>query len=323
MGDRLGSDSGATPGLAVVAIGGNSLTTRGRNSYQDQYGKLQETCNQIAALARAGWGLVITHGNGPQVGFILRRSELASHEVHSLPLDACGANSQGCIGYALQQNLGNAFRRAGVKRKVATLITQVEVDPKDEAFTLPSKPIGSFLDEPAAEKWREKGWSLMEDAGRGWRRVVPSPKPQSIVELPLLSSLVSAGVVVVALGGGGIPVTRDDLGQLRGIPAVIDKDLASALLAEHLGADLLAICTGVEKVALHFGKPEEVALDHLTLTEARRYLQEGVHFAAGSMGPKVEAIVRYLDQGGQRAIVTRPERLMEAFTGETGTHFSP
>ncbi len=309
---------------AVIAIGGNSLIKdSSHQSVQDQYIAAKETCHHIVGMIRHGWNVVIAHGNGPQVGFILRRSELAAGELHEVPLDVCGADSQGAIGYALQQNLANEFRRYGMDRHAATVICQTEVRADDPAFARPSKPIGSFMDEKMAEVRRQQGWDLIEDANRGWRRVVASPTPVRIVELPAISSLVAAGVVVITAGGGGIPVVAREDGDLEGVAAVMDKDLAAALLANALGAELLLVSTAVEKVALNFGRPEQSYVDRLTASEARRYLDEGVHFAAGSMAPKIQAILNFLDHGGAEAIVTDPANVERALAGETGTHFVP
>ena len=313
----------STPGTAVVAIGGNSLIKdKQHQSVLDQYIAAQETCRHIVAMIQEGWNVAISHGNGPQVGFILRRSELAAHEMHEVPLDVCGADSQGAIGYALQQNLCNEFRRLGVSREAATVICQTEVAADDPAFKNPTKPIGGFMDEEQAERRRKEGWDIVNDANRGYRRVVASPQPLRIVELPAIRALIAAGVVVVTAGGGGIPVVADADGNLHGVAAVIDKDLASALLANNLGADLLIISTAVEKVALNFGTPEQTTVDHLTLAEAKAYLAAGVHFAAGSMGPKIQAVINYLSNGGTTAIVTNPENVARALHGETGTLFT-
>jgi carbamate kinase len=273
-------------------------------------------------MINEGWNVAISHGNGPQVGFILRRSELAAHEMHEVPLDVCGADSQGAIGYALQQNLCNEFRRLNMKREVATVICQTEVAADDPAFKNPTKPIGGFMDEEQADRRRKEGWDIVNDANRGFRRVVASPQPLRIVELPAIKALIAAGIVVVTIGGGGIPVVADPDGDLRGVAAVIDKDLASALLANQLGADLLIISTAVEKVALNFGTPQETQVDHMTLAEAKAYLAEGVHFAKGSMAPKIQAVVNYLSNGGTSAIVTDPENVARALHGETGTLFT-
>jgi carbamate kinase len=306
---------------AVVAIGGNSLIKdRQHQTVRDQYIAAGETCWHIASMITDGWDVVISHGNGPQVGFILRRSELAAHELHEVPLDVCGADSQGAIGYALVQNLENDFRRLGLDRHAVAVVTQVEVAADDPAFARPTKPIGSFLDEATALRRRdEDGWDVVEDAGRGWRRVVPSPAPLRIVEADAVRALLDAGFVVVSVGGGGIPVVAGDDGNLRGVAAVIDKDLASALLATCIDAQLLLITTAVEKVALDFGTPEQRWVDRLTLAEAKERLAEGRHFAAGSMAPKIEAVVQFLERGGEKAIVTSPENVERALAGETGT----
>ncbi len=311
-------------GLAVIAIGGNSLIKdRMHQAVRDQYIAAHETTEHVASMIADGWNVIIGHGNGPQVGFILRRSELAAHELHEVPLDACGADTQGAIGYALTQNLDNVLRRRGLERPVAAVVTQTEVGRDDPAFTHPSKPIGSFMDADEARRRRdEDGWDVVEDANRGWRRVVASPRPVRIVEIDAIRSLVDAGAIVVAVGGGGIPVVSDDSGDLHGVEAVIDKDLGCSLLAQILHADLFLITTAVEKVALNFGTPEESFVDHLSLAEAKRYLSEGIHFAKGSMQPKVEAIVEYLENSGGRAIVTDPSNVEAALAGRTGTHFS-
>jgi carbamate kinase len=309
---------------AVVAIGGNSLIKDTQHqSVRDQYIAAQETCHHIVGMIRDGWNVVISHGNGPQVGFILRRSELAAGELHEVPLDVCGADTQGAIGYALQQNLCNEFRRFGIDRHAATVICQTEVRADDPAFLHPSKPIGTFMDEEMAERRRQQGWDLIEDSNRGWRRVVASPTPVRIVEMPAIRALVDAGLVVITAGGGGIPVIADENGDLDGVAAVIDKDLASALLATELGADLLLISTAIEKVALDFGRPEQRFVDCMTASEARAHLEEGTHFAGGSMAPKVQAVLNYLDHGGKEAIVTDPANVELALRGETGTRFIP
>ncbi len=305
----------------VIAIGGNSLIPdKDHKTVQDQYAAAAETDHHIAALVEDGWDVAISHGNGPQVGFILRRSELASSELHEIPLDYCGADTQGAIGYMLQQNLVNEFRQRGMDRSVVTVVTQVEVDAQDPAFSDPSKPIGSFLDESEAIRRRdEEGWDVREDAGRGWRRVVASPNPVRIVELDVIKRLLDAGVVTIAVGGGGIPVVANANGDLEGIAAVIDKDLASALLANQVDADLLLISTSVEQVALNFGTPDQQWMDHFTLSEVKQHLQEGGHFAEGSMAPKMRAVVQFLEAGGKEALITNPENLERAMAGETGT----
>lgn len=305
----------------VIAIGGNSLIPDGdHESVQDQYHAAAETDDHIASLVEQGWDVAISHGNGPQVGFILRRSEMSSSELHEVPLDFCGADTQGAIGYMLQQNLVNDFRQRGIDKSVATIVTQVEVDSNDLAFANPSKPIGSFMDEADAKRRRdEEGWDIREDAGRGWRRVVASPQPMRIVELEVIRDLLDAGVVTIAVGGGGIPVVTNASGDLEGIAAVIDKDLASALLAIQVDADLLLISTAVEQVALNFGTPEQRWVDQFTLAEVKQYLEEGGHFAEGSMAPKMRAVVQFMEGGGKEALITNPANLERAMAGETGT----
>jgi carbamate kinase len=309
--------------LAVVAIGGNSLIRDDKHkSVEDQYIAARETCQHIADLIEAGWDVAIGHGNGPQVGFILRRSEIAAkHEgMHEVPLDVCGADSQGAIGYALQQNLQNILYQRGIKKKVVTVITQVLVDRADPAFLNPTKPIGGFMDpEEADRRAREQQWTVVEDAGRGWRRVVASPLPKEIVELETVQTLLGVGIVVITVGGGGIPVIDPGDGNYEGTAAVIDKDYASSLLAREIKADLFVISTAVEKVALNFGKPDQKWLDRITLSEAKRYLAEGTHFAKGSMAPKIQAIIWYLEAGGKSALITSPENIGRALRGETGT----
>ncbi len=310
--------------LVVVAIGGNSLIKdRMHQAVRDQYIAAHETTEHIASMVADGWNVVVGHGNGPQVGFILRRSELAAHELHEVPLDVCGADSQGAIGYALVQNLDNVLRRRNLERPVVAVVTQTEVSRDDPAFTHPTKPIGSFMEADLARRRHdEDGWDVVEDANRGWRRVVASPRPIRIVEIDAIRSLVGAGAIVVAVGGGGIPVVTDEAGDLQGVEAVIDKDLACSLLAQILLADVFLITTAVEKVALNFGTPSETSVDHFSLAEAKRYLAEGTHFAKGSMEPKVRAIVEFLEATGGRAIVTDPEHIEGALTGKTGTHFT-
>lgn len=312
-----------TTKLAVIAIGGNSLIkSKQHQSVEDQYDAAYETAGHIAKMIKDGWNVAIAHGNGPQVGFILRRSELARHELHEVPLDVCGADSQGAIGYALQQSLQNHFLDMGLEHPVATIVTQTEVSADDPAFKNPTKPIGSFMDEEEAMVRRERDkWDVVEDAGRGWRRVVASPIPVRIVEEPSVRALIDAGHIVITVGGGGIPVVGDEEGHLRGIAAVIDKDFASSLLASRLGADTFIISTAVEKVALNFGKPNQKELDRVTLAEAKAYLAEGTHFAKGSMAPKIQAVINFLEAGGTHAIVTDPASIPQALAGKTGTHF--
>jgi carbamate kinase len=313
--------------FAVVAIGGNSLIKDNKHqTVEDQYIAAKETTCHIADMIEAGWDVAIGHGNGPQVGFILRRSEVA-HKVegmHEVPLDVCGADSQGAIGYALQQTLQNELFRRNIKKNVATVITQVLVDREDPAFQKPSKPIGGFMDEAEAQRRaHDLGWSVVEDAGRGWRRVVASPLPKEVVELETVQALLNAGVVVVTVGGGGIPVIDKGNGDYVGTAAVIDKDYASSLLARAIKADLFLISTAVEKVAINFGKPDQKWLDRMTVAEAKQYLAEGTHFAKGSMAPKIQACLWYLEAGGQQALITNPENIGRALKGETGTWLVP
>lgn len=310
--------------LAVVAIGGNSLIKdEAHKSVPDQFAAVRETSVHITEMIAQGWNVVVTHGNGPQVGFILLRSEYSRSVLHTVPLDSCGADTQGAIGYMIQQSLHNEFLRRGIQRQCVTVVTQVLVDRHDPALQHPSKPIGSFYkEEDARIKMAQEGWAMVEDAGRGWRRVVSSPQPQEIIERNAIETLIQSGFIVVAVGGGGIPVVRNEAGDLTGIDGVIDKDLASSLLATTLNADLLLISTAVEKASLYFNKPNQQDLDTITLSEARRYYNEG-HFAKGSMGPKVRAIINYLEGGGRAALITMPETIGRAISGQTGTWIMP
>jgi carbamate kinase len=311
----------------VIAMGGNSLIKdRQHDSVEDQEAALRVTCRPIADMIADGWDVVITHGNGPQVGYTLRRSEIAARVegIHELPLDVCGADSQGTIGYEAQQALQNELYHRGIRKNVVTVITQVLVDRNDPAFARPSKPIGGFMEEnEARRRERALGWSVREDSGRGWRRVVPSPAPLEIVELDTIRTLIGAGIVVIAVGGGGIPVVDIGDGEYRGVAAVIDKDHASSLLARSIHADLFLILTAVDRVALDFGSPAQRWLDRITLADAKLRLAEGRHFVSGSMAPKIEAIIAYLENGGRLAIVTRPDSIGRALRGETGTQFVP
>ncbi len=308
----------------VIAIGGNSLIKDAKHmSVPDQYAAVVETARHIADLVEKGFHVVITHGNGPQVGFILLRSEHSRGLLHPVPLDSIGADTQGALGYQIQQALGNEFRRRGLKKLAASVVTQTLVDRNDPAFAKPSKPIGQFYTrKEAEERMRVEQWTMVEDAGRGWRRVVASPKPLRIIEADVVKKLVKDGYVVIAAGGGGIPVTADEQGNLSGAAAVIDKDLASAVLAKEIAADLLVISTAVEKVCLNFGKPGQRALDSMTITEARQYISEG-HFQPGSMLPKIQACVQFLENGGREALITTPEVLPAALSGKTGTRIVP
>jgi carbamate kinase len=316
--------------LAVIAVGGNSLILdEHHRSVQDQYSATVETCRHIADMLAIGWRVVLTHGNGPQVGFILRRSELARHELHEVPLDYCGADSQGAIGYMFQRAMRNEIERrmrAGVwPTKIGsihpvTIVTQTLVDVDDPAFRNPTKPIGSFMDEATAHMRASKeGWNVIEDAGRGWRRVVPSPEPRQTIELDAITALIKDNFFVICSGGGGIPVVRDPDGSIRGVEAVIDKDLAGAALAASLKADLFLISTAVERVAINFNKPNQQWLSRMTVNEASEYLKQG-HFLKGSMAPKIAAVLKFLGQSpASQAIVTDPPNINRALDGETGT----
>lgn len=305
----------------VIAIGGNSLIKdKKHRTVEDQYKAVYETSIHIAKLKEAGNDVVITHGNGPQVGFILLRSEIAAKytNIHTVPLDACGADTQGAIGYAVQRAMYNISKESGGDLKAVTVVTQVLVDKNDPAFKNPTKPIGPFYTKEEAEEKKKLGWNIVEDAGRGYRRVVPSPIPRKIIEKDAVEQLLAAGFIVVSVGGGGIPVIENDKGELEGIAAVIDKDYASSLLARNINADVFIISTAVEKVYLNFGKPEQKPLDNITVADAKKYLAEG-HFAKGSMEPKIKAVIEYLENGGKKAIITDPPNIMRAINGETGT----
>jgi carbamate kinase len=308
----------------VIAIGGNSLIKDARHqSVPDQYAAVVGIVRHITDLLERGHRVVITHGNGPQVGFILLRSEHSRGLLHPVPLDSIVADTQGALGYQIQQALENEFRRRGLKKSVAAVVTQTLVDRNDPAFAKPGKPIGEFYTgDQAAERMRVEKWTMIEDAGRGWRRVVPSPKPVGVIEAAMVRHLVKDGFVVVAAGGGGIPVVADNRGMLSGVAAVIDKDLASAVLAGQIGADLLVISTAVEKVCLNFGKPDERALNSMTVAEAKRFIAAG-HFAPGSMLPKIEACVQFVLHTGREALITCPDALSSALNGHTGTRLVP
>ncbi|HRJ41419.1 MAG: carbamate kinase [Caldilineaceae bacterium] len=308
--------------LAVIAIGGNSLIADNNHpEVAHQWDAVRLTTGHIAGMMEKGWRAVITHGNGPQVGFILRRNELAANEVHTTPLSLIVADTQGAIGYMLQQALNNEFFQRDIPKQTITIVTQVRVDENDPAFAYPTKPIGGFLDETTARVFERTGWRVVEDAGRGWRRVIASPLPVEIVELKAIRQAVELGWIVVACGGGGIPVVRNHKGELRGVSAVIDKDRASSLLARSLGAELFLVSTGVEQVAVNFGKPNQQNIPSMTVAEARRYRDEG-HFAPGSMRPKIDACIEFLE-GSENpdtwCLVTNPENLERALAGETGT----
>jgi carbamate kinase len=310
--------------VAVVAVGGNSLITdKQHEDVPSQMRAVEETCRHIADMIERGWNVIVTHGNGPQVGFILRRNELAAHEVHTTPLDVIGADTQGAIGYMIAQALDNEFKRRGIRRSVAAVVTQVLVDRNDPGFKNPTKGIGGFTTKEKAEEFAKEGWTVREDAGRGWRRMIASPIPLKIIEQDAIKTLIDAGFIVVGVGGGGIPVIEDEQGNLRGAMAVIDKDRGSALLASDLKVDLFLISTAVEKVALNFNKPNQQWLDRLTLSEAKRYYAEG-HFLSGSMGPKIEAIIAFLEANPKgKGLITKPETIIDALEGKTGTWILP
>ena len=310
--------------LVVIAIGGNSLITDSEHmTVLDQYRAAGETAHHIASIINEGYRAVVTHGNGPQVGFVLLRSELAKDTLHQVPLANCVADTQGSIGMQIVLSLQNEFLRQGKEQPVVAIVTQVIVDCEDPSFGNPTKPIGPFMSEAEAKQHAEEdGWSVSEDANRGWRRVVPSPKPLEIVELEAIRTLLDNGTLVVAAGGGGIPVIHKTDGSLRPRPAVIDKDAASCLLARELGASVLIFSTDVDKATLNYGTPEQVELDRITATECRQFLDEG-HFAIGSMRPKIEAALAFHDSGGQEVIITQPHHLRGALQGIRGTHIVP
>lgn len=310
--------------LVIVAIGGNSLVRdNGRDTIDDQYEAVCEIAKHITDMVEQGFAVVVTHGNGPQVGFGLRRAEIANEiaGITPLPLVNCVADTQGGIGYQIQQALINEFAKRGINRKVATVITQVEVSPDDPNFKNLTKPVGSFFTLEQAEELKKEhpDWVFIEDSGRGYRRVVPSPKPMDIVEREAIKSLIAAGFVVIAVGGGGVPVVKTDADSYVGVDAVIDKDFATSLLAEQIAADTLIITTGVPRVCINFGKPNQKSLDKITVEETRQYVLEN-HFPKGSMLPKIEASLNFLENGGKRVIITDPESLKDALEGRAGTH---
>lgn len=311
---------------AVIAIGGNALILDGqKGTIAEQYQNARDTSRHIASLVKEGWSVVLTHGNGPQVGFILLRSELVGETapVPALSLEMCVADSQGGIGHILGQALLNELAARGEPDRVACVLTHTVVAANDPAFGEPTKPIGPYYTEAEANRKRKRqGWSIVEDAGRGYRRVVASPRPLRIVESAQIRSLVESGFIVIAVGGGGIPVVEESPGSYRGVEAVIDKDRASALLAASLGVPLLVLSTGVEQVAVHFRQPDQRWLERITVSEAKQYLEEG-EFPKGSMGPKVEAAVSFLERGGQEVLITTPAALERAIAGETGTRIVP
>ncbi len=309
---------------AVVALGGNAITLPGQeDTIANQFANTRKSLDGIIELARDGYRLVVTHGNGPQVGNALLRIELARGKAPVLPLGVCVADTEGGMGYMIEQSLQNRFRVEGIDRSVVTIITQMVVDPNDPAIANPTKYIGQFYTDGEAKLYSEtRQWQMKQDADRGWRRVVPSPVPQKAIEGDTIKTLVDAGVVVIAGGGGGIPVYVDHRGLLEGIDAVIDKDLASAVLGNEIGAEILCILTGVEKVALNFGKPEEQELETVRLSELRKYVSEG-HFPPGSMGPKINAAIKFLEGGGEMVTITSFKHARNAVAGRAGTRIVP
>jgi carbamate kinase len=315
--------------LAVVAVGGNALIKdKDHLGIPDQYEQVTITARHIVGMIEAGWNVILTHGNGPQMGFILRRSELSIHEVAPVPMDYAGADLQGALGYMFVKAFRNEFRRRGLAREPVAIVTETLVDAADPAFADPTKPIGSHMDEARAKQLAaQQGWTVKPDAGRGWRRVVASPKPQRIVDHAAIGELARAGYFVIACGGGGIPVIEDSSGDLVGVEAVIDKDFASSLLARSIGADLFLVCTGVERVAVDWGKPAQRWVERMTLAEARKHLADD-QFDKGSMGPKIEAAVEFVAASqdrktGGEALITSAEAIGRALAGGTGTRVVP
>lgn len=308
--------------LLVVAVGGNALIRDpGHQGIPDQAEVVEGVAEALAPLTER-FDLIVTHGNGPQVGFILRRSELAAASVPRVPMEYATADTQGAIGWMFARAFANAFHRRGLTRRALAMVTQVEVDPADPAFQRPDKPVGSaYSAEEAARLAQELGWTVGEDSGRGWRRLVPSPKPKRVLEADQIGRLAQDGHVVIACGGGGVPVTRDAQGLWHGCEGVIDKDRSSALLAASLGASALVLATGVDQVCLNWGQPNQRGLDRLSPAEARTWLAAG-EFGAGSMAPKVEALLEFAAAGG-RGLITRQDRILDAWEGRTGTWLDP
>jgi carbamate kinase len=310
-----------TKPLAVVAVGGNALIRDDQHmALADQYDAVCATATHVATMIAAGWNVVLTHGNGPQVGFILRRSEIADGQVPTVPVQYAVGDTQGAIGFMFQNALGNALLRRGIRVPTVTLVTQTLVDRRDPAFARPDKPIGSFMSEEVAQQLAaELGWTVMRDGDRGWRRSIASPQPVRVIEAPIIERLAREGVLIIACGGGGIAVEERANGELHGLEAVIDKDRASALLAIEMKAELLMIPTGVPRVAIRFGQPDQLWLDKITVAQAEAYAAEG-HFGAGSMGPKIEALLKFVKgRPGGRGVITNAENIERALRGETGT----
>jgi carbamate kinase len=311
------------PESLLVAIGGNATHPESiKGTTEEQERVADSAARALLPLVRARSRLLITHGNGPVVGKILLRMMMTRDAIPPMRLDVCVAHSQGGIGYLLIQSLENAMRRAGIERPSACVVTQVEVDREDPAFQKPSKPIGPFFSREEADALEKKGWRMMEDAGRGWRHCVASPQPRAVINLGIIEALLATGAVVIAGGGGGIPAIRDAEGDRRGIEAVIDKDLTSALLARELGIRTLLILTAVERVAVDFGTPKARALERISVSELKAYQRAG-HFAQGSMAPKIEAAIRHVEAGGERAIIAHLEHAADALAGQSGTHVTP
>ena len=309
----------------VIALGGNAILQRGqKGTYEEQMANVMETAKQIVDIILKGdYEVVITHGNGPQVGALLLHMDAGqqTYGIPAQPMDVAGAMTQGQIGYMIGQALINELKRRGIYKPAATIVTQTLVDKNDPAFQNPSKPVGPFYDEETAKKLaKEKGWVVVEDSGRGWRRVVPSPDPKGHVEAPVIVDLVEKSFIVIASGGGGVPVIEEN-GRLKGVEAVIDKDLAGERLAEEVNADVFMILTDVNGAAINYGKPTERWLREVTAEELRKYYEEG-HFRKGSMGPKVLAAIRFIEWGGERAVIASLDRAVEALEGKTGTQVS-
>jgi carbamate kinase len=308
------------PDALLVAIGGNATHPENiRGTTEEQEVIAERAAQALLSVIRNNKQVLVTHGNGPVVGKILLRMMLTRDAIPPMRLDVCVAHSQGGIGYMLIQALENQMRRAAMEKPAVCVLTQVRVDPQDKAFASPSKPIGPFFSADEARDLEAKGWQMMEDAGRGWRHCVPSPEPREIINLGMIQTLLASGAVVIAGGGGGIPVVRNAQGDWQGVQAVIDKDLTSALLARSLGIPDLLILTAVERIAVNFGKPQQRFLSEISLSQLKTFQSEG-HFAGGSMGPKVEAAIRHLEGGGRRAIIGHLEHAASALAGESGTH---
>jgi carbamate kinase len=307
----------------LVALGGNAILQRQeKGTAEEQFVNVRTACKHLVEIIEQGHRVTITHGNGPQVGDILLKDELAKDTLPPMPLDVCGAESQGMIGYMIQQSLRNELQKAGVSSPVATVLTETVVDASDQAFRFPTKPIGSFYTSTDASRLREeKGWTLVDDSGRGYRRLVPSPRPQTVLQAQVIRELMNAGTIVIAAGGGGIPVVSTQDG-FKGVEAVIDKDLGAAVLGGLISAEVLLILTDVRNVFLNYGLPNQTPLGRVTSEECRRYLEEG-QFASGSMRPKIEAVVNFLGAGGQRAIITRLQDAKDALDGTAGTTVVP